>query len=170
MNGVHNTSAGGESTQSSPGLQAGNYPANEGPSNVCDQSVRTKYLNFGSCNNSNGGNTCGLDTGFYITLRRGSSVVQGVQVCTANDAIGRDPLQITLEGSNENTTNLTFGQSWNLIYDGGTGLEIAPPRLSCSLVQCINNSISYKSYRFLVIRKRYFENAVQYSEVQFFGY
>ncbi|UJR19814.1 hypothetical protein I4U23_022947 [Adineta vaga] len=108
--------------------------------------------------------------GVYVTLRRGSSIVKGLQVCVNNDNVAQDPILVALEASNEVGVNLTFGHSWTPIYNGSIGFEYGPPRFSCSLIRCIDNSIRYTSYRFLVTKKRRMENSVQYSEVQFFDY
>ncbi|CAF1091796.1 unnamed protein product [Adineta steineri] len=62
------------------------------------------------------------------------------------------------------------GSSWTLIYSGSTGLETDPGRYTCAMVQLIDNSIQYRSYRFLVTGKRSTSYSVQYSEVILFGY
>lgn len=170
ITGIYNTVAGGDSTPSTPGLLSGNYPPLEGPNNIRDNNTSTKYLNFGSCNDTNGGDLCGINTGFYVTLQRGPSVVKAFQMCTANDAVKRDPVRITLEGSNQTGANLTLGGSWALLFDGSSGLEVAPPRFSCSQLQCVINSVAYASYRILVTGRRAPENCVQYSELQLFTY
>jgi len=112
---------------------------------------------------------CGLNTGFYLELLQGQVLVTALQVCTANDFPERDPLTVTLEGSNQSGTALTVGTSWSLIYSGNTGLPSNPGRGICGTVQSFNNSIQYKSYRFLVSGKRDMSNSVQYSELQLFN-
>ena len=151
-------------------MAVGNFPSGETPQNICDQNTTTKYLNFGACIAANQSDICGLNTGFYVTLQRGPSIVKGFQICAANDEPGRDPVRITLEGSNDRNVNLTFGTSWSLIHNGSTSLDTISSRFGCSLIQCISNSIRYESYRFLVTHKYEKSNSVQYSEVQLFGY
>ncbi|CAF1561167.1 unnamed protein product [Adineta ricciae] len=150
INAIYNTRMGGNSTLARPGDGSGTYPPREGPNNTCDNNTLTKYLSFGTS--------------------KGASIVKGLQICAANGNVARDPLRVTLEGSNETGVNLTFGRSWTSIYIGGVGFDYGPPRYSCSVIQCIANSISYRSYRFLVTEKRRPENSVQYSEIQLFEY
>ncbi|CAF1387780.1 unnamed protein product [Adineta ricciae] len=158
---IYNTTAGGDSTSSTANSSIGNYPSNEGPEKAIDNDTSTKYLNSGAC---------GLNTGYYVTLQRGLSLVKTFQICVADDYEERDPTRITLEGSNESGSDLTLGSSWTLIYDGVVAFSMTPPRYSCSLMHCLNNSISYTSYRFLVTEKRSSDNSVQYSEAQLYFY
>ncbi len=172
VNGIYNRTVGSNSMPASPGDgdSIGNYPPNESPGNACDNNVTTKYLNFGACLSTDYQDICGLNTGFYLTLQRGASLVNGLQICTANDSPDRDPLTVTLEGSNSNGTDLTLGASWNLIYSGSSGLDTDPGRYMCGAIQVFCNSIQYTSYRFLVQTKRSWDNSVQYSEFRLLGY
>ncbi|CAF1193146.1 unnamed protein product [Adineta steineri] len=139
--GVHDTRINQDSQASEPGNSVGHYHPSTPPANACDGNTSTKYTHFGAC--SEGGNdmTCGLDTGFYLELKRSAAVVTGLQVCTANDYPERDPLTMSLEGSNQSGSNLTLGSSWTLIYNGDSGIETDTDRLTCGIVQQINNSI-----------------------------
>lgn len=132
--------------------------------------MTTKYLSFGACSATQYVDICGLNTGFYLTLQRGASLVVGLQVCTANDGYTRDPLTVTLEGSNQSGIELTFGTSWTLIYDESCDLYTNVERYTCGDIQYFDNSLQYTNYRFLVTSKRMNSNAVQYSEVKLFGY
>ncbi|CAF1062948.1 unnamed protein product [Adineta ricciae] len=170
IRGVYNTTVGASSTGSTAGTGVGQYAASDPPANACDNDTSTKYLNLGSCNQTDNSSLCGLNTGLYLELQRGSSLVTGIQSCTANDSLESDPLIVSLEGSNLSGTNLTLGISWSLIYNGTSGLGTDPGRSSCGSIQSINNSVQYKSYRFLVFGKRSMSNSVQYSEVRLFGY
>ncbi|CAF1613047.1 unnamed protein product, partial [Adineta ricciae] len=76
----------------------------------------------------------------------------------------------TGEGSNQSAANLTLGSSWTLIYNGASGLATYPGPNSGGSIQQTNNTISYKSYRFLVSGKRSTSNSVLYSELIFYGY
>jgi hypothetical protein len=167
--GVYNTHAGGDSAAAMPGLGDGRYPLMESPNKACDNNTNTKYLSFGLCETSNTTNNCGVDTGLYLTLERDASLVLGLQVCTAGDYVERDPLTVTLEGSNQTGIELTLGTSWTLIYRGASGLLLDLCRKDCGEIQYFPNSIWYTSYRFLIDSKRMTENSVQYSELQLFG-
>ncbi|CAF1429029.1 unnamed protein product [Adineta steineri] len=168
--GVHDTRINQDSQASAPGNWAGTYHPSTPPTNACDGDTSTKYLHFGRCTEYENDITCGLDTGFYLELKRGTSLVTGLQICTADDFPERDPLTVSLEGSNQSGAALTLGSSWTLIYKGDSGLGIDTDRLTCGIMQLINNPIQYKSYRFLVSSKRDYRNSVQYSEVKLFGY
>jgi hypothetical protein len=167
---VFNTTVGSNSLASTIGSSAGQSPLGQGPASACDGSISTKYVNFGPCTISDNAPQCGLNTGFYLELQRGASLVTGLQICTANDYPDRDPFSVTLEGSNQSGTALTFGFSWNLIYSGISGLQADPGRNHCGIVQLFNNTIQYQSYRFLASSKRNISDSIQYSEVQLFGY
>ncbi|CAF1105332.1 unnamed protein product [Rotaria sordida] len=164
--GIYETIAGGNSSSSTSGYGTGNYPSNENPSNVFDDYVSTKYLNFGNC----GSHDAGLRTGLYFILKRGPSIVTGLRFYTANDCPDRDPLTVTLEGSNEPGELLHLGSSWNLIYKGPSGLENDPDRQSRGVKQSFSNSTPYASYRLLITEKRDYGDAVQYSKFQLYGY
>ncbi|CAF1044622.1 unnamed protein product [Adineta steineri] len=168
--GVYNTKINQNSQASRSGDTVGNYPARESPAQTCDGNPQTKYLSFGRCSGGKHGVECGSDTGFYLELKRGALLVTGLQIYTADDPPERDPITVSLEGSNQSVSNLAFGSSWTLIYNGDSGLKTDPDRYNCGVVQQINNSNRYKSYRFLVSSKRGYENSVQYSELKLFGY
>jgi hypothetical protein len=85
----------------------------------------------------------------------------------------RDPITITLEGSNATGgVALTLGSSWPLIYNGSTGINStsAPGRATYVTQQNFSNTIPYASYRLLVTLQRGNDTAVQYSESQIIGY
>ena len=69
-----------------------NHPGSEGVANSIDNQP-TKYLNFDR-----------LNTGFTVTPAIGLSVVQGLSLTSANDAVERDPASYTLEGSYDGVT------------------------------------------------------------------
>ncbi|CAF1641331.1 unnamed protein product [Adineta ricciae] len=167
---VYNTSVGGDSTASTSGYGIGQYPPGQSPEAAWDNDTSTKYLNFGSCTISDNNNQCGLNTGVYFELQRGSTVVRALQMYTGSDHSERDPLIVTLEGSNQSGSNLTLGSSWTLIYNGNSGLQNDPGRMGGGSIQQINNTISYRSYRFLVSGKRSASDSVQYSELVLYGY
>ncbi len=167
---VYNTTVRGDSLASTPGFNLGNYASDEPAARACDRIISTKYLNYGWCIKENNSPICGLNTGFYLELKQGALLVTGLQICTGDDRPERDPLQVSLEGSNQSGTGLTLGTSWTLIYKGNSGLEPDPGRVACGILQSFNNSIQYKSYRFLVSAKRTSSSdSVQYSELQLFN-
>ncbi|CAF5180628.1 unnamed protein product, partial [Rotaria sp. Silwood1] len=113
--GICNTIAGG-----STGESGYNYPSNENPPNAIDNDINTKYLNFGdSFTGCSGSSPGGINTGFYVTPAiSNTSVVAGLLFATANDFSSRDPITVTLEGTNETSTAaLDSGASWILIYN-----------------------------------------------------
>lgn len=169
--GLWNTTAGQNGTQATPGTAVGNYVASEPPQMVFDNNCGTKYTSFGSCDI--GGSTasihCGLGTGFHVTLLAGPMIVKSFRICTGNDAPPRDPLTMTLEGSNQTGSALFLDSSWRLIYNGSTGLATNPGRQNYGPVQNFaSNTMAYRSYRILITSKRASDSALQYSEIQLF--
>lgn len=114
---------------------------------------------------------CGQNTGVYVTAHNGSFVLEAFRIASGHLNNVRDPLTITIEGSNQNDTTLTLRSSWTLIYNGTSGLSINPGRLSLDIKQMItNNTLPFSSYRFLVVEKRINESCVEIFEIQLFGY
>lgn len=166
--GIWRTKAGQNSQSATSDKRKGNSPPRESPKYAFDRKVHTKYLNFGSGSRDSISTTAGISTGFYITPKRGPSLLKAVQFYAANDYGNRDPWTMTIEGTNR-TSALTKGSSWTLIYDGITGLNSSTPRLSKgAMIRLHSNAIWYSSYRLLITSKRGDSNSVQYSEVEFF--
>ena len=137
-----------------------------------DNNVSTKYLNFGGTGHS-GGNLFqpGVGSGFYVTPSiSNASVATGLLFATANDVPNRDPLTVTLEGSNSDS--LDSASSWTLIYTGPTGINatINPGRQIYVQPQYFYNTVAYSSYRLLVTSQRGNVSCVQYAEAQIIGY
>ena len=170
--GVWSTIAGSDSSPSTVGTNVGNYYPGEIPSYVFDNNTNTKYTSFGTCIFTvTSSLACGENTGFYVTPQRGPSLLLVLQFCTGNDLPDRDPLTITIEGSNQLSSSLSLGSSWTLIYNGVTGLQPISSRFTCGANQSISsNSIWYLAYRILVTSKRGVDPATQYSEVKLMGY
>jgi len=148
------------------------YVLGQGPAQAFDQSTSTKYVNFGVCNSTYGANVinCGQDTGLYLTLQRGSSLLVAFRFWIANSYPLRDPMNITIEGSNQPQAALVLGSSWTLIYSGSSGLDIDPGRQSFGQMQGLSsNTVKYSSYRLLIRLKRSTGNFVQHSEFEMFG-
>jgi hypothetical protein len=166
--GLYNTAAGG-STGGKNGLFS---TSAEYPDKAIDNLTSTKYFNYGMGGGSNTViNAPGVGTGFYVTPAiSNTSVAISLCFATGNDRPNRDPITVTLEGSNSNA--LDNGSSWTLIYSGPTGISatIDPGRMQYVPQQNFSNIIAYQSYRLLVTSQRGPEWAVQYSEAEIIGY
>lgn len=167
--GVYSTFAGGDSVAASEGYGVGTYPAAEAPYYGCDGNTATKSLNFGDCGQGDTTYSCGLNTGLYVTHTGNLSLVIGLRFCTGNDAPTRDPMNVTLEGSDASGSNLELGSSWTLLYQGSGGLEVDPGRASCGGIISFSNTLRFNSYRFLVTSKRGQDNSMQFSELKLLG-
>lgn len=167
--GIWNAVAGGSSSPASPGTTAGCYVPAESPPNAFDGNPATKYLSFGNCNIATVSTSCGVGTGFYFTAQNGISLLRGVRLCTANDAPNRDPMTMTIEGSNQPSSTLTSGSSWTLIYSGPTGLNTDPGRFTWGVQRNFTNNVWYASYRVLITSIRGADCATQYMEVNLIG-
>ena len=114
---------------------------------------------------------CVVQTRFYVTLQSGARVMKALQFCTGNDYLLRDPLTMTLEGSNRNGSTLFLGSSWNLIYNGSTGLTLYLGRGNLGVKQTFsNNTIACSSDRILITSERGVDYATQYSELDLFAF
>ncbi|MFT5406209.1 MAG: hypothetical protein ACI9DF_005067, partial [Verrucomicrobiales bacterium] len=71
-----------------------NNPGSEGVANAIDGQP-TKYLNFDTVG------TDGVPSGFVVSPAVGLTLVTGVSLQSANDAVERDPKWIRIEGSND---------------------------------------------------------------------
>jgi hypothetical protein len=115
------------------------YAEDEGPENLFDDDPETKFCI-----------QCGFkNVGFYVTLEK-EAVVTAFQIFTGNDAEDRDPMTITIEGSNATGDDLMKGASWTKIYSGDSGVENVADRYAEGKVMRVENTTSYKSYRVLV--------------------
>jgi hypothetical protein len=169
--GLFNTTA-GQSTGGSNGIF---WDRNEMPIQAMDSDATTKYVNYGRNSSYNSiVYQPGIGTGFLVTPSISSATLAfGLLFCTANDYLHRDPITVTLEGSNEATLEqLHKGSSWTLIYDGPTGIspEEMSGRKTCMLEQYFPNTVRYASYRLLITSQRGDETSVQYSEARIIGY
>lgn len=171
--GLWNTSAANDGHLLTVNTSVVHYYSGEEPQNAFDQRNSSKF-NIGVTNCSGGGVSrgyCGINTGVYVTPQQGPTLLLAIQFTTANDATSRDPLSITVEGSNSNSSTLMLGTSWSLIYNGSSGLNETINRTTDGLLQCISYSVTwYTSYRVLVTSIRNFGSDVQYSEVKLLGY
>jgi hypothetical protein len=162
---VKQTTKGGLNTLAASGVD---FSAGEEAFNVIDGNFGTKYYN----KSQDGANAPGVNTGFVITPVLGATIINGVQVATANDAPGRDPMTITIEGSNATNANQAGGGGFTLIYEGTTGLLQNSDRNSFGLFGNFTNTTAYKTYRVLVTATAggLSGDGVQYSEVKLMGF
>ena len=150
--------------------------ADQPVSTTLDGNLTSKHLNFGNM----GGPTVysfakEVGTGFVVMPQNDSrlSMIQAFQFGTAIDVPPHDPLVITIEGSStNNTTNQLMDSSWNMIYDGSTGINATsdPGRSVYGTLQTVTSPASYVAYRVLIVAQRASENSIQYSEFRLFGY
>lgn len=139
-------------------LPSSNSPDAEGPENAIDRLLNTKYLNFGE-----------ERSGLIVTPSFGASVINGLQISTANDFDVRDPTSYELYGTNEAITTPNNGigdeQNWTLISTGALDLPVA--RNTEGPVVPISSSTAYTSYRviFPTVRDAGAANSMQISEI-----
>ena len=130
-----------------------NSPAGQEAPFAIDGNVNTKYLNFDKFN-----------TGFTIALQAGPTVVTGLRLTTAGDAVERDPMTFTIEG----TTGSAVAGPWTLVASGATGLDPITARLTVGPTLTFANSTAYSAYRILfpTIRWPIIANSMQIAEVE----
>jgi hypothetical protein len=168
---VWSTIAGGDSLPASPGGGVGQYYQNHNVSNVFDGRRDTLYCNYGSCNVSSSGPSCGQNTGIYVTFQRESFILAAFVVVNPYHSSIRAPLRMTIEGSNQIGMNLTRGSSWTLLYNGTTGLNIDPGPYNPGIKQTLgNNRLQFSSYRLLISEKRGYDTCTEYGEIELYGY
>jgi len=139
------------------------YPAAEAPRFCIDGNDLTKYLNFGEEN-----------SGFIVTPLIGPSMLDSLQVTTANDSPERDPVVWMVYGTNDPITTADNGsglaENWTLIC-GGT-LRLPNERNTPGPVYIIaNQEEPYTSYKtiFQTVKNAAAANSMQIAEIQFFG-
>jgi hypothetical protein len=126
------------------------YPGGESPAKAIDGIIPpmgtgtgNKYLNFGI-----------VETGLLVTPAAGATTVTGIQLATANDAIGfREPGSYALYGTNDAIDHMTSDNgdstafAWTLISQG----TLAPPATTNTLYPVVNfaNATPWTSYRVL---------------------
>ena len=147
------------------------WPAGESPDHAID-GVGQKYLNFAE-----------LNTGIIVTPALGAglggTVVTSMQIWTANDADGRDPVSYSLYG----TTNAIVGNTaaisdFDLISSGALNPPLTrnlgganPLLVANSETVNFANTSAYTSYMiiFPTVRNEPGVNSMQIAEVQLFG-
>ncbi|MEP0844558.1 MAG: hypothetical protein HRF43_17810 [Phycisphaerae bacterium] len=137
------------------------YPVGQGPRNVSDGKLLTKYLNSGRAG-----------TGIIVTPSVGASVVHSLTLITANDNPDRDPASYALYGTNDPivSTDNSFGnaESWTLISTGP--LSLPDTRFTAAPVASFANDASYTSYKlvFPTIKDFVAANSMQIAELGLF--
>jgi len=159
MSGPADITAAGDAVQGVP--NDGDWPGAETPDLAIDDDVNTKYLHFK-------GET--EPTGFQVTPMLGSTLVTGLTLTTANDAIERDPIQFELYGSNE-----SIDGPYELIAAG----EVADfndvdawPRFTMNATAItFENTVAYEHYQILfpAVRDPASANSMQIAEVELIG-
>jgi hypothetical protein len=171
INGLWNTQAGRNGTLSSAGVNTGNFYPTERVEHAFDRNMSTSYTSYGWCNMSMNALTCGENTGAYVTLQQGATIFRAFRFLTAAaNAQIRDPMTLTIEGSNQSGSSLMLGSAWNLIYNGSSGLENTLNRSTYGTLQELSqNTVPYSSYRILITSKRSNGTSTQYAEFELLG-
>ena len=151
-------------------MVGGTAPANEPAANAIDDTT-SKYLNFGTDGNTTAGFTGPV--GLVVTPVAGSTVVTGLRVYTANDAVDRDPIDYTLEGSNNGGESFTTISSGALALPAGrnaAALELSPltqPNYEVNFA----NAAGYTTYRltFTNVKNNTAANSMQIGEIELLG-
>lgn len=131
----------------------------------------TTYLNYGTVGLSGTPSvSAGVGTGLFTTPQVGPTIIQSIQFQTGNESDSRDPLTITIEGSNRTGTPLYVGSSWTLLYTGVTGLlPLNNSRLTWGELQNFSNTIPFISYRIIVTSQRDADVGTEYAEMHLYG-
>jgi hypothetical protein len=154
---------------SSPGYGIGQYPPAQPAKVSIDRFRNTTYVNFGNTSQYHNNTLGGVGTGFHVITNLGApSVLTKFRISTGSGHAERDPLVISIEGSNGG--NLTEGSSWTILYNGSSGLTTNPGRETFGSFQLVSNIKLFNYYRLLTLAPRAITDCVQYSEVEFYGY
>jgi len=139
----------------------GDWPGVETPPLAIDDDVNTKYLHFK-------GET--QPTGFQVTPSAGATIVTGLTLTTANDAVERDPTAFELSGS-----NASIDGPYTLIARGDIVDFSQPspwPRFTKNETPItFANKTAYAHYQLLFtsVRNAAWANSMQIAEVEFLG-
>ena len=137
------------------------WPGAETPNLSVDNNVETKFLHFkGELE----------PTGIQIAPAVGATVVTGLTLTTANDAVERDPISFELYGSNE-----SIDGPYELIAAGDVvdfAAEEAWPRFTMNETPIeFDNAVAYSYYQILfpAVRDAGSANSMQIAEVELIG-
>jgi len=140
----------------------GDWPGAETPDLAIDDDTTTKYLHFKGETET---------TGFQVTPTAGPSIVTGLTLTTANDAVERDPVAFELYGSNE-----SIDGPYELIASGDIvdfAQADAWPRFTMNATPIsFDNDVAYAHYQVLfpAVRDAGSANSMQIAEVELLGY
>jgi alpha-L-fucosidase 2 len=134
-------------------------------SETIDGDLSTKYFNKAHSDSGHGG----LDSGVAVMPGVGNSIVTGIRLATANDVPDRDPLEITLEGSNDPNAMEAGGTGFTLLYRGPSGLEQTSGRGHWGNTVSFENTQAYAVYRLLLTHTRGEADATQFAEMELLG-
>lgn len=151
-------------------IVGGSTPGNEPVENSIEDTT-SKYLNFGTDGNTDAGFTGPV--GLEVTPAVGSTVVTGLRIYTANDAVERDPTDFKLEGSNDGGATYTVIASGPLSLPAGrnaAALGIDPLTLVNQEVNFANTA-GYTTYRltFTNVKNNTTANSMQIAEIELLG-
>ena len=138
------------------------FASSEPPRDLVDGNPSNKYLNFGKEN-----------SGAIIAPASGLSIVDGIQLWTANDSPERDPASYILYGSNSSLlsidNSLGDAEMWTIISTGS--LSLPADRLTPSGILPIANSAAFSLYRiqFDTLKNSGAANSMQIGELQLYG-
>ena len=154
-------------------LTGGTTPVLE-PALAAIDDTTSKYLNYGL----DGDQSAPFlgPVGVIVTPSTGAdgsgTIVNALRVYAANDAVDRDPINFTLEGSNDGTTyTLITSNSLALPARRNPAGEILDP-LTQSLDEVrFSNSLPFKTYRVLFhdLKNNTAANSVQVGEIELLG-
>jgi hypothetical protein len=139
---------------------AGDPPAGEVVVHVIDD-VTQKHLNF-----------LDLNSGFEVTPSAGATVLTGLRLYTANDAIERDPASYVLEGAGADGVYTVISEGdLALPDDRNEGADIPIDRSLFHQEISFENTEAYLSYRltFPTLKDADAANSMQIAEVEFLG-
>jgi alpha-L-fucosidase 2 len=123
-----------------------------------DGNVRSKHFNKGA------------NAGFVTVPGIGASIVTGIRFATGNDMPDRDPLAITIEGSNDTDLTRPGTGAFTVIHEGPSGLEKQLERGKWGETITFKNTTAYKRYRVLTVQTRGGQGTgSQYGEVELLG-
>jgi hypothetical protein len=133
------------------------WPGNEAPNQAIDNQITTKYLHFKGEDEP---------TGVRVTPKAGPSVVTGIRLCTANDAVERDPVKWELSGSNESIDGpyTLIAQGDIVDFVGG----VWPRRTWNTTPITFTNTVSYQHYQlmFPLVSNPASANSMQIAEIE----
>jgi alpha-L-fucosidase 2 len=140
------------------------FDAGELAPQAIDGDLDTKYYNK-TRDDANGG----VHSGLVVVPGIGSSIVTALRLATAGDVPNRDPVQITLEGSNDPNASTANGSGFTLLYQGDSGLGSVMERDHWGETISFDNTHAYTAYRLLIVQTRGKPDGAQFAELQLLG-